>query len=260
MSTPRPLDIIGFFLYNCVGDDMRLDRFISSQRADISRKDVKKLCLKGRITVSGKSAKRSDMHIDENSDTVELDGVPIVYREHIYIMLNKPQGVVCATRDKLSETVLELLPTEFRRRGLFPAGRLDKDTEGFVMITDDGELAHKMLSPAHHVPKTYFVRLEKPWEDSYAEKFKEGFEDDEGGRWKPARFEGSEDNGHECLLTITEGRYHQVKRMFSQLGNRVVFLKRTMIGELALDPKLPLGGCLEILHKDVDKLLASKSL
>ena len=238
---------------------MRLDRYISSQLSDVSRKDVKKLCLKGRISINGTAAKRSDMHIDENADRVALDGKEIAYREHLYIMLNKPQGVVCATRDGLSETVLELLPPEFRRRGLFPAGRLDKDTEGFVLITDDGDLAHRMLSPAHHVEKTYFVRLKEPWEAWYGEKFSEGFEDGEGGRWRAARFEGSYENDRECLLTITEGRYHQVKRMFAQLGNRVEFLKRISIGEMALDPTLPPGGCLEILHKDVDKLLSSKT-
>ena len=238
---------------------MRLDRFISSQIADVSRKDVKKLCLKGRVTVNGTAAKRSDMHIDENKDVVLLDGKKIEYKEHIYIMLNKPQGVVCATRDGLSKTVLELIPEELRRKGLFPAGRLDKDTEGFVLITDDGELAHRMLSPAHHVPKTYFVRLEKPWEESYKETFGQGFEDDEGGRWLPAEFEPSQENDRECLLTITEGRYHQVKRMFIQLGNRVEFLKRIRIGKMELDANLPAGGCLEILHKDVDKLLTKKS-
>ena len=239
---------------------MRLDRFISSQIPDISRKDVKKLCLKGRISVNGERAGRSDMHIDEHTDRVALDGAGIAYREHIYIMLNKPQGVVCATRDGLSQTVLELIPPELRRRGLFPAGRLDKDTEGFVLITDDGDLAHRMLSPSHHVEKTYFVRLEKPWESSYEKTFSEGFEDDEGGRWRPARFEGSESEPFECRLTLTEGRYHQVKRMFAQLGNKVVFLKRISIGEMVLDPTLPTGGCLEILHKDVDKLLAPKTL
>lgn len=239
---------------------MRLDRFISSQLPDVSRRDVKKLCLKGRLTVNGKRAARSDMHIDEHSDSVALDGTEIIYREHIYIMLNKPQGVVCATRDGLSKTVLELIPPELRRRGLFPAGRLDKDTEGFVLITDDGDFAHRMLSPSHHVEKTYFVRLRDPWESSYTNTFSEGFDDDEGGRWRAARFEGSQNDPCECLLTLTEGRYHQVKRMFAQLGNKVEFLKRISIGEMELDPTLPSGGCLEILHKDVDKLLASKTL
>ncbi len=248
-----------FFYIIVCGDDMRLDRFICSQVADVSRKEVKKLCLKGRVTVNGETAKRSDMHIDENGDSVMLDGRIIEYKEHIYIMLNKPQGVVCATRDGLSKTVLELIPEQMRRKGLFPAGRLDKDTEGFVLITDDGELAHRMLSPAHHVPKTYFVRLEKPWEESYKERFEQGFEDDEGGRWLPAVFEPSQDNGRECLLTITEGRYHQVKRMFIQLGNKVEFLKRIRIGKMELDANLPVGGCLEILHKDVDKLLTKKT-
>ncbi len=238
---------------------MRLDKFLSSQLPDISRRDVKRLCLKGRVTVGGAAAKRSDMHIDELHDEIALDGVPVVYREHIYIMLNKPQGVVCSTRDGLSQTVLELVPDHLQRNGLFPAGRLDKDTEGFVLITDDGDLAHRMLSPAHHVPKTYFVRLEKPCEEGCENIFAQGFEDDEGGRWKPAQLRLLNESRTECELTITEGRYHQVKRMFSQQGNRVVFLKRIAIGNLLLDDSLALGECLEILHKDVDKLLAEKA-
>lgn len=239
---------------------MRLDKFLSSQLNDVSRKDVKSLCSKGRVTVNGSAAKRSDIHIDEVNDEIAIDGAAIVYREHIYIMLNKPQGVVCSTRDGLSETVLELVPDELKRKGLFPAGRLDKDTEGFVLITDDGDLAHRMLSPAHHVPKTYFVRLERPCAEGCEILFAEGFEDDEGGCWKPAALKAVNDMRTEFELTITEGRYHQVKRMFSQLDNRVIFLKRISIGNMKLDPDLPLGKCLEILHKDVDKLLAEGAL
>lgn len=234
---------------------MRLDRFVSSQRSDLSRSDVKELCRRGRVTVNGVTAKRSDISVDEEKDSVAVNGEPVTYRKHVYIMLNKPQGVLCATKDRLTETVLELIPPELRRDGLFPAGRLDKDTEGFVLITDDGELAHRMLSPKSHVPKTYFVRLEQPLDPSLKERFAQGLTIDGGELCLPAELI-PEENACECRLVLHEGKYHQVKRMFQVCGNRVTYLKRIRIGALPLDPELPLGGCLEILHKDVDKLLA----
>ena len=194
------------------------------------------------------------MQVDENSAQVCVNGEKIRYRRHLYLMLNKPQGVVCSTKDGESKTVLEIIPEKYRRNGMFPAGRLDKDTEGFVLLTDDGELAHKMLSPKSHVPKTYFARLEKPWEESYVKAFAEGMTIDGNEKCLPAEFEGGK-NPFECTLVLHEGKFHQVKRMFRALGNNVVYLRRTSIGSLALDPNLPLGKCLEILHKDVEKLL-----
>ena len=178
------------------------------------------------------------------------------YKKYVYIMLNKPQGVVCSTKDGQSRTVIELVPEKLRRKGLFPAGRLDKDTEGFVLLTDDGELAHKMLSPKSHVPKTYFVRLALPWQEDYKEKFSGGLVIDGGEKCLPAEFCGSGENDHECTLILHEGKFHQVKRMFKILGNEVVFLKRIAIGNVKLDRKLALGECLEIMHKDVENLLA----
>ena len=234
---------------------MRLDRFIASQRGDLSRSVVKELCRKGRVTVNGAAAKRPDVQINENSDEICVGGEVIGYREHIYIMLNKPQGVVCATRDGLSQTVLELIPPELRRRGLFPAGRLDKDTEGFVLITDDGALAHRMLSPKSHVPKTYLVQTAYPVTDELVPVFAAGLTIDGGEVCLPAELTLTDDP-FRCRLVIREGKYHQVKRMFEACGNRVTSLKRISIGRLALDENLPLGGCLEILHKDVEKLLS----
>ena len=193
-----------------------------------------------------------------------MNGERLVYKKHIYIMLNKPAGVVCSTKEGDSMTVLDLVPEKLMRQGLFPAGRLDKDTEGFVLITDDGELSHRMLSPKTHVPKTYFVRLEKPWEESYREVMAAGMtidglrEGDSEEKCLPAEFTGSCENVCECTLILHEGKFHQVKRMFEKLGNKVVYLKRTAIGEMPLDRDLQLGECLEILHKDVEKLLAVK--
>lgn len=233
---------------------MRLDKLISSQISDVSRSDVKRLCMKGLVTVNGKTAKRSDVKVDTD-DVVAVSGREVVYKKYVYIMLNKPQGVVCSTKDGESQTVLELVPPELMRDGLFPAGRLDKDTEGFVLLTDDGALAHKMLSPKSHVPKTYFVRLEKPCEENYGSVMKSGMEIDGGEKCLPAEFTASSDNEYECTLVLHEGKFHQVKRMFAALGNKVVYLKRIRIGNMPLDDSLPLGRCLEIMHKDVEKLL-----
>ena len=246
-----------------MGEMMRLDRLVASQYADISRADVKKLCLKKKITVNGKLMARSDAKVNTD-DEIIVDGKKLVYKKHIYIMLNKPAGVVCSTKEGDSMTVLDLVPDEMRRDGLFPAGRLDKDTEGFVLITDDGELSHKMLSPKTHVPKTYFVRLEKPWEENYKDIMAAGMtidglhEGDEEEQCLPAQFSGSNENVCECTLILHEGKFHQVKRMFEKLGNKVVCLERVAIGEMPLDRGLERGKCLEIMHKDVEKLLARK--
>ena len=239
---------------------MRLDKLISSQINEISRADVKKLCLKGKITVNGKIVKRSDIQVDDVNDEIMVDGTAVVYKKYIYIMLNKPQDVVCSTKDGDSKTVIELVPPHLMRKGLFPAGRLDKDTEGFVLLTDDGELSHRMLSPKSHVPKTYFVRLEKEWQENYKQIMADGMEIDGGEKCLPAEFVGSKENAFECTLTLHEGKFHQVKRMFGKLGNKVVYLKRVSIGQMPLNPNLQLGECLEILHKDVERLLTSKTL
>ena len=233
---------------------MRIDKFISSQRTDLSRADVKKLIRAGRVTADGKAVKNADMHVTENT-AVCVDGAPIVYREHLYLMLNKPQGYVCSAREGKSPVVAELVPPELRRSGLFPAGRLDKDTEGFVLMTDDGALAHEMLSPVKHVPKTYFVRLEKPFREEYIPLFASGMTIDGGEVCLPAELTPDPEDPFACTLILHEGKFHQVKRMFAAAENHVCYLKRIRIGDLVLDPKLPLGGCLEIMHKDIKKLL-----
>lgn len=233
---------------------MRLDKLIASQRNDLSRSAVKELCRRGRVTVNGKAKVSYDMHIDPESDRICIDGEAIAYKEHIYIMLNKPQGVVCSTKDGLSPTVLSLVPDELKRDGLFPAGRLDKDTEGFVLITDDGELAHRILSPKNHVPKLYYVRLEKECGEDYAERFESGITLSGGEKCMPAGFEAIESDTRACFVTLHEGMFHQVKRMFEELGNSVIYLKRLQIGGLALDKDLPLGSCMEIMHKEIEKI------
>lgn len=238
---------------------MRIDKYISSQINGLSRADVKKLIRSGSVTLDGKSVKSPDTQVDEKTCRVCVNGEEITYREHVYIMLNKPAGYVCSARGEGSPTVTELVPEHLRRRGLFAAGRLDKDTEGFVLITDDGELAHRMLAPSRHVPKTYFVRLEKPYDRRYAEVFAEGAEIDGGEKCLPAECSADPSDRFACFLTLHEGKYHQVKRMFESVGNKVAYLKRIRIGDLDLNADLALGECLEILHKDVEKLLCAKN-
>lgn len=231
---------------------MRIDKFISEQ-AVVSRSDAKALLKKGKITVNGIAVKSADAKIDPEKDIVSIDGKEISYRRFMYIMLNKPDGVVCATRDGLSSTVLELLPEDFRRKGLFPAGRLDKDTEGFVFITDDGDLAHKMLSPKNHVEKEYVVTLEKPADESYIPLFESGMTIDGGEKCLPARLILT-GNPKIVRLVLHEGKYHQVKRMMEAAGNRVVHLKRVRMGGITLDPALLSGECREITAAELDTL------
>lgn len=235
-------------------DVIRLDKFITSQRSDISRSQIKIILKQGRVTVNGTVKKKSEEKIFPSRDIIKLDGEEIIYKKYIYIMLNKPQGVVCSTKDGLSPTVLSLVPDEMKREGLFPAGRLDKDTEGFVLLTDDGELSHRMLSPKNHVPKLYYVKLESPWQNDYSERFSSGITFRDGTECLPAEFHKGETET-ECYVVLHEGMFHQVKKMFEVLSNKVVFLKRLQIGGLKLDEKLACGECSEIMHKEVEKLL-----
>lgn len=227
----------------------RLDKFLSNQM-NISRNDAKELIKKCLVTVNGNIAKLFDMKIEPEKDSVSAEGKEIKYREHIYIMLNKPAGVVCATRDKLTETVLELIPEELRREGLFPAGRLDKDTVGFVLITDDGGFAHDILSPKKHVDKKYFAVLEKNITEHDIDLLKSGITIDKEEKCLPAEAVTA-GKQNEIFLTLHEGKYHQVKRMAEALGNKVLYLKRISIGGLALDEKLKEGECREITEEEL---------
>ena len=231
---------------------MRIDKFVSEQ-GGISRSDAKALIRKKQILLNGAPVKSADVKIDPEKDTVSVNGKRLVYRKFMYIMLNKPDGVVCATRDGLSSTVLELLPIEFRRKGLFPAGRLDKDTEGFVFITDDGELAHKMLSPKNHVEKEYVVTLEKPAEERYIAEFGAGITIDGGEECLPARLTLTDDP-LVVHLVLHEGKYHQVKRMMEAVGNRVVHLRRVRMGGIQLDVSLLSGKSREITADELSHL------
>lgn len=231
---------------------MRLDKFLSEQ-AGVSRSDAKTLLKKSEVTLNGAVVKAADTKIDPDKDTVAVRRKPLTYRKFMYIMLNKPDGVICATRDGLSSTVLELLPKEFRRKGLFPAGRLDKDTEGFVFITDDGALAHKMLSPKNHVEKEYVVTLESPAEESYIGLFASGMTIDGDEKCLPAKLILTA-SPNVVRLILHEGKYHQVKRMMIAAGNHVTHLRRIRIGGITLDERLKSGESREISADEIAKL------
>lgn len=228
----------------------RLDKLLANAGL-LSRKEAKAAVRQGRVLVNGVRAGSGEEKIGFD-DTVTLDGNRVRNQKHLYLMMNKPPEVVCATRDRHCKTVLDLLPPELRRPGLFPAGRLDKDTEGFVLLTDDGAFAHRILSPGSQVPKTYHARLGAPLDlEAAASAFAAGIVLDGGDRCSPAGLSLLEDGEHPLVeVVIHEGMYHQIKRMFRVLGHQVVWLKRIKIGGLELDPNLAPGSAREILHKE----------
>jgi len=233
-------------------EQFRLDKMIAAQ-GEYSRKDVKKLAQRGAITVNGKVIKKTEEKIDPDRDIVTVNGKTLMLRTHIYLMLNKPQGVVSASRDTREKTVVDLVPPEFARKGLFPAGRLDKDTTGFVLITDDGELAHRILSPKNHVPKTYIAVLDKPIEDAHIDRFAEGMTIDGQEVCKPALLAREPEWPVQpaARVILQEGMYHQIKRMFAALGMEVVALRRISMGGVQLDPNLADGECRELTAEEL---------
>ncbi|MCR4862346.1 MAG: rRNA pseudouridine synthase [Ruminococcus sp.] len=232
---------------------VRLDKFIS-ERTEYTRSRIKELAAKGRITVDGAVVKRSDTKIDPDTAEVTVEGKSLRTERHRYILLNKPQGYVCSTDEKDGEIVLKLIPPELRTKGMFPAGRLDKDSMGALLLTDDGEIAHRMLSPRHHIPKIYIVQLARPFENNYINKFEKGIELIDGETCLPSRVIAVENCDKLAFIELHEGKYHQVRRMFAALGNHVELLMRVSLGGLVLPEKLAIGQCMELLHKDVENL------
>jgi 16S rRNA pseudouridine516 synthase len=228
----------------------RIDKIIASQ-GKYSRSEVKKLIKDGRVTIDGKAIKSSDIKADPNQNDIAIDGKSIGYKKHLYIMLNKPQGVVSATEDTDHKTVIDLVPKELKRDGLFPAGRLDGDTVGFVLITDDGDFAHRILSPKNHIMKTYHATLQRPVTQEDINAFKNGIELKDGTLCLEAQVKPLDSDKPMAEIKICEGKYHQVKRMFAALGNKVVFLKRVKMGNLPLDENLEEGQCREITAEEL---------
>ena len=230
---------------------MRLDKFIASQ-GNLSRSDVKKLIKRGAVTVDKTVAASCDMQISPETSEIVVDGQAVFYKKHVYYMLNKPKGVVSATDDKVHKTVLDLVPDELYRDGLFPAGRLDADTTGFVLLTDDGDFAHRILSPKNHIEKTYIATLLSILSEEDISAFSTGITLSDGYECMPTTVELIEPTV--AKVKICEGKYHQIKRMFAARNNKVLELKRVKMGGLALDVGLKPGEMREITQDELLKI------
>lgn len=230
---------------------MRIDKYLSNTGVG-SRKEVKEYIKNGLILVNDKIVLKPTQQVDENSDVIKFRNKELIFKKYVYLMMNKPQDVVSATRD-YSKTVIDLLDDQYQNRDIFPAGRLDKDTEGLVLLTNDGKLAHNILSPKRKVQKKYYAKVDNKLEDSDIEEFANGiFLEEEQYMTLPGKLEIISD--FECYVYIMEGKYHQVKRMLKHCGKEVVYLKRLSIGDLVLDENLELGQYRELNEQEI-KLL-----
>lgn len=235
----------------------RLDKALRDAMPGSSRTETAHSIRQGRISVNGEICRLPDRKIDPEYDRVELDGHTVVCRRFWHIMLYKPAGYLSATEDKHDPTVMELLPPEYRNIGLSPAGRLDKDTEGLLILTSDGQLLHDLISPARHVPKTYYAKLKNPLAEDDVCAFRAGVCIDGGYVCLPAALEVLE-GSRQALVTIYEGKFHQVKRMFAACVNEVLYLKRLSIGEIKLDESLKKGGWRLLTDEEIHLLYAQK--
>lgn len=233
---------------------MRIDKLLANLGYG-SRKEVKGLLKSGAVKINDVVVKDAKQHVDPNMETVTLNGEVLEYKEFIYLMMNKPQGVLSATEDHRDETVIDLLELDDQVYEPFPVGRLDKDTEGLLLITNDGQLAHRLLSPKKHVPKTYFAVIDQEVTEADIIAFKKGVTLDDGYVTKPGELKILKSGIRSDIeLTITEGKFHQVKRMFEAVGKKVIFLKRLTMGSLALDESLELGEYRELTDEEIELL------
>ena len=227
---------------------MRLDKLLADMGV-ASRKELREIIRAGRVQVDGLSETRPERRLDPEEAAVTLDGKPLRYQRFHYYMIDKPVGVVTATEDKKQRTVLDLLPPELRRLGLFPVGRLDKDTSGLMLLTDDGDFAHRVISPKSCVKKRYYAEVEGEADEEDAEAFSRGIVLKDGTLCLPAELEPL--GGGRCLVTVMEGKYHQVRRMLASRGKPVLVLRRLSIGGLELGEELGPGGLRELDEKDL---------
>ena len=216
----------------------RLDKIIASQ-GTASRNDVRKLIYKGKVSVNGEIIKKIDFKVNPDADEIAVEGTPLNHKKFIYIMMNKPAGVICATFDKKEKTVLDLLPSNLMRKDIFPAGRLDKDTVGLVIITNDGISSHKRLSPKHHAEKVYYFETAEPVSETVKKEIESGVLLKDGYLTKPCKVELiTETSGN---ITLTEGKYHEIKRIFGAKSNKITYLKRISFAGITLDETLKEG-------------------
>ena len=230
----------------------RLDKVLSNLGYG-TRKELKKICRSGLVEVNGEIAKDSGMQVDPEKDKIIINGEEIFYRKFIYLMMNKPEGVVSATYDNRDETVVDLLEIDHQVFEPFPVGRLDKDTVGLLLLTNDGDLNHRLISPKWKVDKVYFAKINQKVTEEDIEKFKHGITLDDGYRCKEAILEiqKASEEGSEIVLTIQEGKFHQVKRMFEAVGKKVTYLKRIEFGTLPLDEDLEEGEYRELTEEEI---------
>jgi 16S rRNA pseudouridine516 synthase len=233
----------------------RLDKIISNLGYG-SRKDVKSFVKKGLIEVDGVVIKDNGISVDPEKSIIKVNGEEILYRKFIYLMMNKPDGVISATHDNKDETVIDLLELDHQVFEPFPIGRLDKDTVGLLLLTNDGELNHRLISPKWHVDKVYYAKIDKKVDEKDILAFKNGITLDDGYKCLEAKLEilNSSDEGSEIKLTIQEGKFHQVKRMFEAVGKKVIYLKREEFGGLLLDPDLQEGEYRELTDEELAHL------
>lgn len=238
---------------------MRIDKMLANLGFG-SRKEVKQLLKSGSVTVNDQVVKDAKFQVHPEVDVVNVGGELVEYREFIYLMMNKPPGVISATEDPSMETVIDLLEIEDAVYSPFPVGRLDKDTEGLLLLTNDGQLAHRLLSPKKHVPKTYFAIIDGEVSESDILSFKRGVTLDDGYVTKPGELVILKSGiRSEIEVTITEGKFHQVKRMFEAVGKRVVYLQRISMGPLTLDESLELGEYRELLEEEIQLLMENEN-
>jgi 16S rRNA pseudouridine516 synthase len=233
----------------------RLDKVLANLGYG-SRKEVKALVKNGEVEIDGKAVKDSSMQIDPEKSEIVVSGEKLKYRKYIYLLMNKPDGVVSATFDNYDETVIDLIDDEYKVFEPFPVGRLDKDTVGLLLITNDGELNHRLISPKWHVDKVYYAEIDKKVDETDIAAFERGVVLDDDYKCMPAKLEilSADDNGSEVKVTIQEGKFHQVKRMFNSVDKNVVFLKRISFGPLSLPEDLPEGECRELTEEEITVL------
>lgn len=233
---------------------MRLDKYIADTCV-ISRSEAGAWIRSGRVAVNGETVRKGEFSLNEKTAAVCLDGACLHFRPFLYLMMNKPAGVVSATDDRREETVLSLLPEPYRTKGLFPAGRLDKDTVGLLLLTNDGKNAHRLLSPKHHVEKVYDVVCDKPFAEEDKAVCRTGVPMD-GKLTKPCTLEICPEDACRAYMTLTEGKYHEIKRLCAYLGKTVTFLKRIRFGALTLDESLAPGEWRHLTDEEIQRLLS----
>ncbi len=236
---------------------IRLDKILGNMGYG-SRKELKKIIKYGYVKVDGKIVSKSSIQVNPHESIIEINGERVEYKEYIYIMMNKPQDVISATYDNRHETVIDLLEEKYLVFEPFPMGRLDIDTEGMLIITNDGKLSHEILSPKKHIPKTYYAHVDGRIDEKDIKAFKEGITLDDGYKAKPAQLIIKERGEvSKAELTIYEGKFHQVKRMFEARNKKVTYLKRIAMGNLKLDEGLKLGEYRELTDEELDILRQS---